>query len=315
VVSSPDSGATWILDTSGLGGGEPSTIYFDQASDRVFVSKGYPSYGLYYKDADDADWTRVSSGTIGTNSGTQVIYLTTKGSKMLAAGYNKFFESADGGVTWTLVTASGYPANTNVAFASPPFIVIGSDLYMGAEGLRKSSDDGATWTRVDAGFNTFFGSPFVTTLMYDGTTLYAPVRSGDGHEIYTTTNLGTSWDSIGKTESWTTSIVKHNGALFVAQFGQDTIYKQGSINTGIHETATLNIGLFPNPAHTQLTIIAETNDLSAAVADLGGRIVLTNSRIINGKLDVSSLAPGIYVLSLTENTSGAVSSRRLVIAR
>jgi hypothetical protein len=151
--------------------------------------------------------------------------------------------------------------------------------------------------------------------MYDGTTLYAPVRSGDGHEIYTTTNLGTSWDSIGKTESWTTSIVKHNGALFVAQFGQDTIYKQGSINTGIHETATLNIGLFPNPAHTQLTIIAETNDLSAAVADLGGRIVLTNSRIINGKLDVSSLAPGIYVLSLTENTSGAVSSRRLVIAR
>ena len=71
---------------------------------------------------------------------------------------------------------------------------------------------------------------------------------------------------------------------------------------GVNGLSDQHIEIFPNPAKTQLNIVANAvwNNAMIIVYDLGGRIVLnTNMQSANqASLDISSLAPGVYSLQL-----------------
>jgi hypothetical protein len=72
--------------------------------------------------------------------------------------------------------------------------------------------------------------------------------------------------------------------------------------TGIHEAGQLvsNVQVFPNPA-TDVLAVSGARWTNAKVLDLQGRSML-NVQLNAGKLDVSTLPAGLYVLRLTDAT-------------
>ena len=87
--------------------------------------------------------------------------------------------------------------------------------------------------------------------------------------------------------------------------------------TGIDDVASSsNWSIFPNPANSQLFIKNEISTLGKSftyqVADLTGRIVasgnITNP-IMSNRIDISNLAPSVYLLSIYESGKHAKQMR------
>ena len=76
------------------------------------------------------------------------------------------------------------------------------------------------------------------------------------------------------------------------------------------EEKALALSVFPNPSNTELTVIIPQNsqNITVDILDLQGKLVFTkdlekNTGIVNEhKLDVSSLAKGLYLLNLTSGS-------------
>ena len=324
ILRSLDNGISWTIDTIGIGStgssNEAKTIFYDNANNRVFTSAGWPSYGLYYKSPTDSSWVRINSGTIGTNSGTLIHYMCAKGGKLFAAGYNTFFESSDGGMSWSQKIANGYPSNTASAFTSAPFLAIGNDLYMGSTGLYKSSDDGNNWSRIDNNFTLFYGMPFITAIHYDGTKLYAASRSSSGTSyVYVTSDLGVNWQDLDYGASYFVSITTHNGKLYGNNFGSDSLYVYNNNGTtNISETThENNFNVYPNPAKGFFSIYSSfSGNTVVEIFDMQGKKVMSSNILFQKNSTSTIVLPeslkGLCFIRLI-NEKGEVQQQKIII--
>ncbi len=82
----------------------------------------------------------------------------------------------------------------------------------------------------------------------------------------------------------------------------DAIDQALSEANGVQEVGSKGISVSPDPAIDLLTI-AGTNWTNAQVVDVQGRILLERP-VIGGRLDVSSLYTGVYVMRLTDASGG-----------
>ncbi len=93
------------------------------------------------------------------------------------------------------------------------------------------------------------------------------------------------------------------------------IYSPATVTSGIDDIAPTNAQLFPNPAHSTLTVkwSAEvSNELSYKVVSVDGRIVLNGSltRDVNS-IEVATLSPGFYFLQV-QNANGSMEAKPFV---
>ncbi|MBS1581371.1 MAG: VCBS repeat-containing protein [Bacteroidetes bacterium] len=129
------------------------------------------------------------------------------------------------------------------------------------------------------------------------------VRSGDGFRYMNSLNthfgLGADTEVDHVTVHWPSglvSTVEHpaiDGTLVIIE---------GETSTGLAVADANALGLFPVPADDQLNIRAG-HDLSnspAAVLDIAGKRVFSTT-LRNDRLDVSRLAPGMYVLQVADH--------------
>lgn len=81
-------------------------------------------------------------------------------------------------------------------------------------------------------------------------------------------------------------------------------------NTG--RTETTGFKLYPNPAYNDVVYIttARNETKEIVIYDVFGEVVLTD-RITTNTLNISKLAPGVYVLQVTENSKSM--TRKLVV--
>jgi hypothetical protein len=108
---------------------------------------------------------------------------------------------------------------------------------------------------------------------------------------------------------WYTSVF--SGALMMRPVFGDGLYL-----TGVSETNVPELKVFPNPATDQITIagLDETKRYDAMVVDISGRTVSDQSiTAASNTVDVSSLAPGVYVLSVTDEYGIRSGTQRIVI--
>lgn len=108
---------------------------------------------------------------------------------------------------------------------------------------------------------------------------------------------------------WYTSVFE--GALMMRPVF-DSYY-----TTGINDNHLLSsLTVFPNPANEQITIagLDANRQFNAGIIDISGRTVLTQ-QVSNGAstIDVSMLAPGVYVLSVTDETGMRAGVQRIVV--
>lgn len=102
---------------------------------------------------------------------------------------------------------------------------------------------------------------------------------------------------------WETSttkrdIVESESALFLYQVECPTF-------TAINEVSNVKVGLYPNPATSQITISADANMESISVVDMLGRTVSTTAvGGTDGQVDVSHLSTGAYVARISLKAGG-----------
>lgn len=93
-------------------------------------------------------------------------------------------------------------------------------------------------------------------------------------------------------------IVENESALFLYQVECPTF-------TSINEISNVKVGLYPNPATSQISISADANMASVDVVDMLGRTVSTTA--VNGtdaQVDVSHLTTGAYVARISLKAGG-----------
>jgi hypothetical protein len=89
------------------------------------------------------------------------------------------------------------------------------------------------------------------------------------------------------------------------------------INTqdvGVEEESLMSFSMYPNPADHMLNIVPgnlSNENYSYEISDISGRIILSGSLNADGKVDVSAVPHGIYIVRISsENTSA---TKKLII--
>ncbi|MCC6601043.1 MAG: T9SS type A sorting domain-containing protein [Crocinitomicaceae bacterium] len=132
-----------------------------------------------------------------------------------------------------------------------------------------------------------------------------------GNDKNTNTNPVKLFYSLGFNQPWQQSSV--TGSVMI-----HPVFRAGKTIAwnNIEEKHGLNAMIFPNPAsdHILLTVENENTNYLVSIHDLSGRLIKSETLQISGmtSLDISSLPPSIYVLTITDRANGAYSRQKLI---
>lgn len=91
-----------------------------------------------------------------------------------------------------------------------------------------------------------------------------------------------------------------------------TNYTINGVTLSVENNQFETFSVFPNPAQDVVYIKGNVEVKSIIMYDITGKKVLSNTNLVNGTLDVSSLNTGLYLLKV-EDVKGLVSTKKLVI--
>ncbi|MDB2627483.1 family 16 glycosylhydrolase [Schleiferiaceae bacterium] len=90
------------------------------------------------------------------------------------------------------------------------------------------------------------------------------------------------------------------------------VYQSSQLST--EELKEASVEIFPNPASNYVEIVQPYEHATVQFTDLLGKVVLTQDALdIRTKIDVSSLAPGSYIVRITDAQSGTSVQRTVVV--
>ena len=128
------------------------------------------------------------------------------------------------------------------------------------------------------------------------------IRSGDGFKYMSSLNahFGIGTDSVitGITVRWPSGIVDELSTADID--GSITITEGMTMSTSIADGPALDaMEVFPNPVLDVLTVTGQESEGNGRfqIMDVAGKLVLEGV-LSSGKVDVSSLSDGVYVLSV-----------------
>jgi photosystem II stability/assembly factor-like uncharacterized protein len=300
---------------------------------------------LLKSDDNGSSWIEIpnnsSSGfriTAVDVNGEQILYGSTRNSAPVGGGIHY---SSNGGLNWLPLGGSKYGVtdaaiNNNYLYAASPLCLRGKDVssadwdtlisygtygieisqnYVFAytlHGLKRSSDNGMTWTDITNGLDT---SSAFNDMLYFNNKLYIAFNS-----IYVSTNDGDQWYSIndGLTDTTITKLAINDKYLFAATGSgvwrrpADLLVKVPSKNAGIPFKYSLAQN-YPNPFNPSTKIKfdipsnvkSEKRDVKIVIYDILGKevAVLVNESLLPGSYeiswDASSYTSGVYLCKLT----------------
>ena len=81
----------------------------------------------------------------------------------------------------------------------------------------------------------------------------------------------------------------------------------GTLST--QENNKLGVNIFPNPVNDVLNITKVSNNATFNIYNVAGQFI-SNGKVINNKVNVSSLAKGVYFIEISEK--GATSKMKFI---
>jgi len=197
---------------------DPNVIYVGTGSSKIRSNISIGN-GMYKSTDAGKTWQHIgleNAGQIATvrvdPTHPEIVYVAAQGNPFKANPERGVYKSIDGGKSWTLAfhlsdTAGAadleiQPGHPNVLFAClwhalrQPWTIIS-----GAEegGIYKSTDSGATWTKLGGGLPTgLFGRANVAVTNANPDRLYAIIEAKPGQGLYRSEDAGATWTLINK---------------------------------------------------------------------------------------------------------------------
>ena len=187
-----------------------------------------------------------------------------------------FFASSDAGATWTITPFIGLqPSNLAVDFAGQTIYISAMDTQ-GNDSLYKSTNTGATWTRIilpnsqDASASQYpFGIPVAKFFVDPAVSGTVYVSAGIGYDFVMSTDFGSTWTKIVQTgQPMKPSYVDpHNSLIWYDD--NDELFKS---TDGAVTFTQLNI---PSGSVTSVSVgaVSTTVYATGGVAGLGGTVL------------------------------------------
>jgi len=197
-----------------------------------------------------------------------------------------------------------YPFSFNNTYTDSYFTA-----YSAVEGMLTHENGTITVTADAWGRVTTPAGTYNNTLRVKLERTYTDSVWMDGIFIYANTYTQTDYD-------WYTA-TSHTSVISISETGDGTSATYRSETVSIKETPLLSpISIFPNPVGNTLNIKLSEGDIENAeisVVNLAGQQMLQLKNNGNHQLqaDISGLAPGIYFLTI-KNNSGAFSTKRFI---
>ncbi len=207
---SADGGRHWSpIDPAGAAGLAARDVLF--APGQLSVAYAIVSASVYRSTDGGATWTRRGGGFDGYRpdalaadpEAPETLYAAT--SQITSSGIGgtrldlRIFRSPDGGATWQALTAPGQLAPDEPGGLLASGIVVASGapaavyVAIGASGLLRSLDGGATWDLVSSGLEAGSDVERLTVDPSDPSVLYAVSSALVGPGVFKTTDRGDHW--------------------------------------------------------------------------------------------------------------------------
>lgn len=252
---------------------------------------------LNYSSDKGANWIKKDLG-----SGQYFIdYVVAKNGNIVATVNGGAAYSNDGGETWIF---SNFPSdNLKTIYNSISKSTDGTLLIFKQSTptslVCKSTDNGVSWQVLSVSLpaNT-------KKLLYCGTNMLAYTTLGS---TFISTDAGLTFSAMNPATplATTTDMIVSKSNAYI--FGMSGIYKYGNSTTGF--TSPLSdskLSVFPNPCKEIINLKSNTKYDSYIITNLTGQVV-RESNTVNNQINFSLLKPGIYILTLNDESNNRTS--------
>jgi photosystem II stability/assembly factor-like uncharacterized protein len=193
IHKSTDSGVTWTQVSNGLGYNK-NVYCLALKGDSILA--GNHTTGVMYSANNGASWTSLTANLTMNN---QVTDLVVFGKNIFAATGGGVYKSTNGGTSWVAIN-SGLPTTGSFSLLTQASGIFYLGVY--SQGLYRSTDLGATWSRV----TSIPDNATISSLLAYNGSLYVGGSTGllisnDNGVTWTTTGTGLPGDAAMKLAS------------------------------------------------------------------------------------------------------------------
>lgn len=213
-----DGQSTYSIGAVTVDPGNPHIVWVGSGENNYQRAVAYGD-GVYKSLDDGKSWTNVGLKTsehIGRividPRNSNVVYVAAQGPLWSAGGERGLYKTGDGGKTWTRVLGGGDWVGVNDVQLDPrnPDILIATthvrqrrvwgQVSGGPESaIHRSTDAGATWTKITSGLPTEeLGRIGLAISPKDPDVVYAVMEAANNRGgVYRSTDIGASWNRMG----------------------------------------------------------------------------------------------------------------------
>ena len=213
-----DAQTTYSIGAITIDPNNPHVVWVGSGENNYQRAVGYGD-GVYKSVDDGKTWTNVglkASEHIGRivvdPKNSNVVWVAAQGPAWSGGGERGLYKTTDGGKTWARVLGGGEWVGVNDVQIDPrnPDIVIAStqvrqrrvwgQVSGGPESaIHRSTDGGATWTKISSGLPTEeLGRIGLAVSPKDPDVVYAVMEAANGRGgVYRSTDIGASWTRMG----------------------------------------------------------------------------------------------------------------------
>jgi photosystem II stability/assembly factor-like uncharacterized protein len=297
IYKSADHGESWLLISETLSGNQPVyNLNIDPVNPAsVYAVAGGPPMTFWRSHDGGVSWEKASRGLPSSLYAQQLEVVP--GAIYLVA--NGIYKSADGGSTWTLLSAN-LPAGRVVIDPRAP-----QRMYAGDYGFLKSMDEGRSWTRSSG--DSAFGGGIISSIVidpFDSSTIRAGLWVGAQSSIFKSVDAGETWSlttgdlNLNGYGVQAITVVPNNSAILYASIGEPP---QPSC-------------CFEHPPYGGLFRSTDGGAWWIRLSDTGGYLILTDSA---GRFLYTPADSGVSVYEVVEGlrvpVEGPIHHRQTII--
>jgi photosystem II stability/assembly factor-like uncharacterized protein len=299
LYTSTDDGSNWVTlpGKSGLGSAKVTSIFKNNSVLIYGTDNG--SGSTYYSTDNGSTWntSQFDYGS-GLQQGFESVQydIVELDGNLYMSTLKDFFKSTDNGATWILQTTA--PAIPDGGTTSLTVINGGLLLAISGNGVHRTMDGGATWTKVLGGATGALDNNITRVYYENGVAL----AGGGLGIVYLSEDNGATWTDITETGIATAYVLSFkiwNGKIYAGTMYD--VYSRPYTSTASLKTLeneVISISIFPNPASSIINVEANISS-SYQIVNLLGHVVQEGT--LNqgqNKLNIENIAKGNYLLKV-----------------